>query len=171
MKKAFTLIELLIVIAIIGILTAFVLANLSGTRGLAQDAVRKNDISNLYTSIVGKQAFSKLSYPDIVSTIEEGKTNLTLQSFIDQFLSTTPYDPNPTKAYLYKGDGKDFSLAAILDDGSCFIKSTGINLFGDDLACNAFMDGGIGLVQNFSLLHGSSYMDLTWSIPAHFVNP
>ncbi len=170
MKKAFTLIELLIVIAIIGILTAFVLANLSGTRGLAQDAVRKNDISNLYTSILGKQALSELSYPDIVSTIEEGKTNLTLQSFINQFLSTTPYDPNPTKAYLYKGDGKDFSLAAILDDGSCFIKSTGINLFGDDLACNAFMDGGIGLVQNFSLLHGSSYMDLTWSIPAHLAS-
>lgn len=108
MKKAFTLIELLIVIAIIGILTAFVLANLSGTRGLAQDTVRKNDISNLYTSIVGKQALSELSYPDIVSTIEEGKTNLTLQSFIDQFLSTTPYDPNPTKAYLYKGGWKRF---------------------------------------------------------------
>ncbi|BFT95077.1 hypothetical protein MNSC_10850 [Minisyncoccus archaeophilus] len=167
MKKfcAFTLIELLIIIAIIVILAAFIIFNLGGSRSLAQDAVRKNDISNLYKSIVGKNALSESSYPDIVSTIEPGKTNSNLQSFIDQFLKTTPYDPNPTKAYLYKGDGKDFSIAAILDDGSCFIKSTGLNLFGSDTICSTYNEGGIGLVQNFMFLHGSTYLDLIWSIP------
>ena len=165
--KAFTLIELLIIIAIIGILAAFIISNLGSSRSLAQDAVRKNDISNLYKSIVGKNALSESSYPDIVSTIEPGKTNTGLQSFIDQFLKTTPYDPDPTKAYLYKGDGKDFSIAAILDDGSCFIKSTGINLFGSDTVCNTYSEGGIGLVQDFMFLHGSTYLDLVWSIPAN----
>ncbi|BFT94087.1 hypothetical protein MNSC_00950 [Minisyncoccus archaeophilus] len=165
MKRAFTLIELLIIIAIIAILAAFIISNLGSSRSLAQDAVRKNDISNLYKSIVGKNALSESSYPDIVSTIEPGKTNTNLQSFIDQFLKTTPYDPNPTKAYLYKGDGKDFSIAAILDDGSCFIKSTGLNLFGSDTICNTYSEGGIGLVQNFMFLHGSTYLDLIWSIP------
>ncbi|BFT95235.1 hypothetical protein MNSC_12430 [Minisyncoccus archaeophilus] len=163
--RAFTLIELLIVISIVGILVAFIIANLGGSRSLAQDAVRKNDISNLYKSIVGKNALSESSYPDIVSTIEPGKTNSNLQSFIDQFLKTTPYDPNPTKAYLYKGNGKDFSIAAILDDGSCFIKSTGLNLFGSDTICSTYNEGGIGLVQNFMFLHGSTYLDLIWSIP------
>ncbi|WP_412732553.1 fibrinogen-like YCDxxxxGGGW domain-containing protein [Minisyncoccus archaeiphilus] len=165
MKRAFTLIELLIIIAIIAILAAFIISNLGSSRSLAQDAVRKNDISNLYKSIVGKNALSESSYPDIVSTIEPGKTNSNLQSFIDQFLKTTPYDPNPTKAYLYKGNGKDFSIAAILDDGSCFIKSTGLNLFGSDTICSTYNEGGIGLVQNFMFLHGSTYLDLIWSIP------
>ncbi|BFT94552.1 hypothetical protein MNSC_05600 [Minisyncoccus archaeophilus] len=164
-KRAFTLIELLIIIAIIAILAAFIISNLGDSRSLAQDAVRKNDISNLYKSIVGKNALSESSYPDIVSTIEPGKTNSNLQSFIDQFLKTTPYDPNPTKAYLYKGNGKDFSIAAILDDGSCFIKSTGLNLFGSDTICSTYNEGGIGLVQNFMFLHGSTYLDLIWSIP------
>ncbi|BFT95134.1 hypothetical protein MNSC_11420 [Minisyncoccus archaeophilus] len=163
--KSFTLIELLVIIAIIAILAAFIISNLGDSRSLAQDAVRKNDISNLYKSIVGKNALSESSYPDIVSTIEPGKTNTNLQSFIDQFLKTTPYDPNPTKAYLYKGDGKDFSIAAILDDGSCFIKSTGLNLFGSDTICSTYNEGGIGLVQNFMFLHGSTYLDLIWSIP------
>ncbi|BFT94531.1 hypothetical protein MNSC_05390 [Minisyncoccus archaeophilus] len=165
MKRAFTLIELLVIIAIIGILAAFIISNLGSSRSLAQDAVRKNDISNLYKSIVGKNALSESSYPDIVSTIEPEKTNSNLQSFIDQFLKTTPYDPNPTKAYLYKGNGKDFSIAAILDDGSCFIKSTGLNLFGSDTICSTYNEGGIGLVQNFMFLHGSTYLDLIWSIP------
>ena len=145
-RKSFTLIELIVVIAIIGILAAFVIANLSGSRSAANDAVRKNDISNLYKSIVGKQTINELPYPDITSTIEEGKTNTGLQSFINQFLATTPYDPNPTKAYLYKGNGKDFSIAAFLDDGTCFIKSTGINLFGSDSICSTYSSGGIGLV-------------------------
>ncbi|MDD4409278.1 MAG: type II secretion system protein, partial [Candidatus Pacebacteria bacterium] len=123
-RRGFTLIELLIVIAIIGILAGFIIAGLSGSRSAANDAVRKNDISNLYKSIIGKQTMNDMSYPDITSTIEPGKTNTTLQSFIDQFLKTTPYDPSPTKAYLYKGNGTDFSVAAVLDDGSCFIKST-----------------------------------------------
>ncbi|MDD4409417.1 MAG: type II secretion system protein, partial [Candidatus Pacebacteria bacterium] len=166
-RRAFTLIELLIVIAIIGILAGFIIAGLSGSRSAANDAVRKNDISNIYKSIIGKQAMEDMSYPDITSTIEPGKTNTALQSFIDQFLKTTPYDPNPSKAYLYKGNGTDFSIAAVLDDGSCFIKSTGANLFGTDSVCNAYSSGGIGLVQNFSLLHGSTYLDLKWSIPVN----
>ncbi|MDD4409877.1 MAG: prepilin-type N-terminal cleavage/methylation domain-containing protein, partial [Candidatus Pacebacteria bacterium] len=45
-RRAFTLIELLIVIAIIGILAGFIIAGLSGSRSAANDAVRKNDISN-----------------------------------------------------------------------------------------------------------------------------
>jgi type II secretion system protein G len=45
--KAFTLIELLIVIAVIGILVAVILPNLIGMRERARDTVRKNDVNQL----------------------------------------------------------------------------------------------------------------------------
>jgi type II secretory pathway pseudopilin PulG len=165
-NKAFTLLEIIIIIAVIAILAAFIILGMPDSRGMANDAVRKNDISNIYKSIVGKQTINGITYPSVTSTIEEGKTNTDLQSFIGQFLSTTPYDPDPSKAYLYKGNGTDFSVAAFLEDGSCFIKSTGPNLFGSDAVCSTYSEGGIGLVQDFMLLHGSTYLDLTWSIPA-----
>jgi len=44
---AFTLIELLIVIAVIGVLVAVILPNLMGMRGRARDTVRKNDLTQL----------------------------------------------------------------------------------------------------------------------------
>ena len=45
--QAFTLIELLIVIAVIGILVAVILPNLIGMRERAMDTVRKNDVNQL----------------------------------------------------------------------------------------------------------------------------
>ncbi|MDD4410063.1 MAG: type II secretion system protein, partial [Candidatus Pacebacteria bacterium] len=61
-KNAFTLIELVIVIAIIGILAAFIIANLGGSRSAAYDSVRKNDIANIYKSIVGKKTLNESGY-------------------------------------------------------------------------------------------------------------
>ncbi|MDD4409694.1 MAG: type II secretion system protein [Candidatus Pacebacteria bacterium] len=168
-KKSFTLIELIVVIAVIGILAIFVIVNLSGIRSVVYDAVRKNDISNIYKSIAGKKAVAELGeYYEGTAAIKQGETPADLQSFIDQFLKTTPYDPNPSKAYLYTSNGKDFSLAAILDDGTCFIKSTGIDLFGSDV-CDIYMQGGLGLVSDFMILHGS-LIDITWSIPEEFAD-
>jgi general secretion pathway protein G len=46
-KQSFTLIELLVIIAIIGILAAFIVVALSGAQDSAYDARRKVDISQL----------------------------------------------------------------------------------------------------------------------------
>ena len=168
-KKSFTLIELIIVIAVIGILTAFIIVNLSGSRGAAYDAVRKNDISNIYKSIVGKKVNNDSNYYEGVAAIKEGETPSELLSFISHFLKTIPYDPNPTKAYLYAGDENNFSLAAILDDGTCFIKSTKNNMFGSESICDDYMEGGLGMVNDFMILHGNR-IDITWSIPSAFAS-
>ncbi|BFT94220.1 hypothetical protein MNSC_02280 [Minisyncoccus archaeophilus] len=170
-KKSFTLIELIIVIFIIGILAAFIIANLGGSRSLAQDAVRKNDIANLYKSIVGKQAVAGLSgYYEGSAAIKQGETPVTLEEYIRQFLKTTPYDPDPNRAYLYKGNGNDFSIAAILDDGTCFIKSTGPNLFGNETVCQQYLLGGLGMVENLMIINGTR-VDLSWIIPDDIENP
>jgi len=171
MKKSFTLIELIIVIFIIGILAAFIIANLGGSRSLAQDAVRKNDIANLYKSIVGKQAVAGLSgYYEGSAAIKQGETPVSLEEYIRQFLKTTPYDPDPNRAYLYKGNGNDFSIAAILDDGTCFIKSTGPNLFGNETVCQQYLLGGLGMVENLMIINGTR-VDLSWIIPDDIENP
>jgi prepilin-type N-terminal cleavage/methylation domain-containing protein len=164
-KKGLTLLEIIIVVIVIAILAAFVFAGLSGSRSAANDAVRRNDVANLYTSIVGKHVLSGNPYPDKVSVIKEDQADEDLQPFIDQFLKTIPYDPNPSKAYLYAGNGIDISIAAILEDGTCFIKSTGANLFGTEDICSIYSEGGIGLVQHFMVLHGAMYIDLMWAIP------
>lgn len=51
MKKAFTLIELLIVISIVGILTALITTNLQGARSRARDTRRKADLHTIDQSL------------------------------------------------------------------------------------------------------------------------
>lgn len=50
-NRAFTLIELLIVIAIIGILVAIVMSALNSARIKARDAIRKQDIKTIQTAL------------------------------------------------------------------------------------------------------------------------
>jgi type II secretion system protein G len=49
--KAFTLLELLVVIAVIGVLIAIILPNLIGMRERARDSKRKNDLAQLKTAL------------------------------------------------------------------------------------------------------------------------
>jgi general secretion pathway protein G len=50
-KNAFTLLELLVVISILGILVAVILPNLVGVRARARDSALKNDIRQLKTAL------------------------------------------------------------------------------------------------------------------------
>ena len=52
-SRAFTLIELMVVIAIIGILTAVAVANFSSTKARSRDAKRISDLSQLQLAIGG----------------------------------------------------------------------------------------------------------------------
>jgi prepilin-type N-terminal cleavage/methylation domain-containing protein len=51
MKKGFTLIELMVVIAVIGILASIALVSLTGVQRSARDAQRKSDISTYRTAL------------------------------------------------------------------------------------------------------------------------
>lgn len=50
--RGFTLIELIVVVAIVGVLASVVLSSLNTARAKARDAVRKKDMQTIYTMLV-----------------------------------------------------------------------------------------------------------------------
>lgn len=123
-KKAFTLIELLIVIAIIGILAGFMLTNLQGSRERARDARRKSDLMAVQESLRlyynDKQSFptSTASYSisgaNWGSEFSDGAAGAT-------YMATLPTDPNSTTGgpeYRYFSNGDRYVLVATLENPS-----------------------------------------------------
>ncbi|MEK7496176.1 MAG: type II secretion system protein [Patescibacteria group bacterium] len=116
-KKGFTLIEILIVVAIIGLLSSVVLVGLGSFRARGRDARRLADLrqtqnalelyytkNTKYPSLVGGDSWSSL-------------TNSLVNAGIG--VSTISNDPlSPDKTYLYgvTGDGQNYVLATTLED-------------------------------------------------------
>ncbi len=89
-KKGFTLVELLAVIAIIGILASVVLASLSTARRKARDARRVADIKQLQLA-VELYADSSGIYPSLLS------------SLVPTYIPVEPKDPIGSVSYRYVG--------------------------------------------------------------------
>lgn len=67
LQAGFTIIELLIVIAIIGILATLVLTNFQGAQAKGRDTVRKNDINSIYQKL--EEFYNEQGgYPDAALT-------------------------------------------------------------------------------------------------------
>lgn len=117
-KKGFTILELLIVVAIIGILTAATLVLLSDTRARGRDAKRLSDMReiekalNLYYS-------SNQNFPISVSTTTlSGEDAVSTALENAGFISQLPPDPHhPTLSYEYVTDagGTEFTLTFCLE--------------------------------------------------------
>jgi general secretion pathway protein G len=104
----FTIIELLVVISIIGVLTAIIVANLSDARASARDKQRLAEIEQLSLALdVYKQAYGQ--YPaegdDANGVVGEGSG---VDSLLTPFMSKVPHDPlgpdNDDYSYYYDGD-------------------------------------------------------------------
>ena len=118
-KKGFTLVEMLIVIAIIAILSSLVLVGVSRFRPGAYDAQRISDLQKIQSYL--EIYYTKYrTYPTIaVADWATLQTILTQETGVDRVPNDPLYNPSTGQGqpnfYCYSGDGKNYILGARLD--------------------------------------------------------
>ncbi|MBB1564935.1 leucine-rich repeat domain-containing protein [Candidatus Gracilibacteria bacterium] len=145
-KKAFTLVELVIVIIIIGILATMGFVTYNKQRNLARDVVRESDLRSiaqiLETSLTQGEFLREAIKdrlpnpdPDATGTTKEetirgkkftiGYFGTTAKTKYDGQMSVFPADPSTREPYIYgkSEDGESFFLAAELEVGKKYILS------------------------------------------------
>jgi type II secretion system protein G len=97
-ERGFTLIEMMIVVAIIAILVAILVPNFMRARAQAQTAACEANLKEIATALEEYQTDHE-AYPDVTSA-----TNVTsAESNLGQYVRQTPIDPvNPTGYYQYQ---------------------------------------------------------------------
>lgn len=114
-KKAYTLIEMLMVVAIIGVLASSILVGLSGTRAKARDSRRITDLKSVQTAL--ELYYGKYnSYPSNIGNWDDLTTILTSEETGIQ-VNKIPKDPlsGSGKMYLYASDGQTYVLGAQME--------------------------------------------------------
>lgn len=123
-RKGFTLIEMLIVIAIIGILSSVVLVGLGPVQRRGRDARRQSDLRQtqnaleLYFNKCGHYPGSSDCDSPIGSPSWSGMTNALIGASIG--INQIPKDPSPTQDYAYETNdsGTGYVLMATLEDAN-----------------------------------------------------
>ena len=108
MKKAFTLLEMLIVLGIIATILSALAVSFSTTQKKSRDAKRKGDIKALQSGLEQYYVTCDYSYPvDVSDTLG---TSLACGAS-PAIISIIPVDPKGI-AYTYTSDGTDFTLCS-----------------------------------------------------------
>ncbi len=121
MKKGFTILELMLVVAIIAMLTIFIWVSYSSAREKSRDARRMQDIHeisnalNLYNSSNGQ-------FPAMTETIT-GEDDFSQELEANNSMPTVPADPLNTGTYQYTytdngTSGKFYELGFCLETNS-----------------------------------------------------
>lgn len=122
--RAFTLIELIVVISIIAILTAIMTANFSAARSKSRDAKRISDISSLQLNLA--LYFDRCNvYPPapLTASLSATDTNCPAGVKLDTFISTIPTPPTPATdptdyRYAVNSARTNYILATKLENGN-----------------------------------------------------
>ncbi len=123
-RKGFTLIEVLIVVAIIGILASVVLVGLGPLQRQGRDARRISDLKQVQAGL--ELYYNKCGY--YPGNAENGATcagyaaNNTWAGLVTALtgsnigVSNVPHDPNAARDYFYEANGTSYVIGATLDD-------------------------------------------------------
>lgn len=141
-KKGFTLVELMVVIAIIAILTAIVTANFAQSKAKARDAKRISDLAQIQLTL--EMAFDRCNvYPasiqnsGLTSTLDCANLNL------GYFISKIPTDNGVDYVYGVDSSKSNYILKADLETNSSALvdaystnNTTGYSVNGNQTAIN-----------------------------------
>ncbi len=120
-QAGFTLVELLISIAIIGILSSIVIVNLSGFRERGRDTQRKSDILQIQTALELYRA-DQAGYPTTNNFPDCTAANSGLIGGTTVYMAKIPCDPLPAAAwgrrYFYSSTGNSYELFACLENAN-----------------------------------------------------
>ncbi len=125
LKKAFTLIELMVVIAIIGIIASIVLVSVVSVGEKARDAVRKLDLTQIQKALEVYQIDND-SYPSTGGSWwgvctnggsrDRNGANAYIPGITPTYFAELPVDPLDVRTdwsgYLYRSDGNNYKLLA-----------------------------------------------------------
>jgi prepilin-type N-terminal cleavage/methylation domain-containing protein len=110
--RAFTLIELMVVIAIIGLLAAAILASLSTASQRSRDASRIADIKQVQNALELYAADNGGKYPSVTSTFVSQLNS----ALVPKYIPVLSEDPMPTRArYRYQIPSSGTSYSMVID--------------------------------------------------------
>lgn len=109
-KKAFTLVELLVVMVIIAIIASIVVVSLTKSQKIARDTQRKSDLASIASALSSYYVDNK-TYPTSANFALISPALNTLKT--GGYISVLPVDPNDDSEYQYKSDGKQYKAISI----------------------------------------------------------
>lgn len=129
-SSAFTIVELLVVIVVIGILAAITVVSYSGITSRANDTKGKSDIDSIEKAIMLYGTVNG-SYPiESVCNIGAAAGNSPCTNLVTSLASVTPNLPKSSQGYYkYYSDGTVFTVSAALSDSSYYSYSSSLGYY------------------------------------------
>ncbi|MFH1129215.1 MAG: prepilin-type N-terminal cleavage/methylation domain-containing protein [Patescibacteria group bacterium] len=128
-KIGFTLVELLVVVAIIGLLGGMVVISIQNVKAKSRDTKRTTDVNSINTAL-GLYHNTYSTYPSFSGFIT-GSDAFSVALKGSGLISTVPVDPLNSGDYKYyyqsDADGQDFYFEYYLETNSISGKSAGRN--------------------------------------------
>lgn len=113
-KLGFTLLELLLVIAILGSLAALISGNFLTSLSKGRDAARKSDLSQIQRGLELYYEDAK-EYPTTI-TFGSALSNMNEDNVVQTYMQKIPNDPKSGVNYEYISDGTQYQLYACLEN-------------------------------------------------------